>query len=354
MFAAGVWFKWVQGCSMLALMALMGAMFAGVLAESLISPAEAKPEEDDNRDEADAQGEFSGDGVSDGGATGRNLIEDPDEDFDPVSTDTRAPEDAPIRQNGSDRDDFISGAGADDRLNGAAGDDQIDGRNGDDKLTGGNGDDRILAGSGDDRLAGGDGDDSLHGQDGADRLIGNAGDDSLCGHEGNDLLSGGTGADSLMGGGGHDALSGQGGNDWLAGGEGDDLMRGGGGEDTLDGGAGNDTLEGGQSVPDFLNGGDGDDALSLGAGDYGHGGAGEDVFSLVDWVGQGGLATISDFDPEEDAIVVVYDAAQTLTPEVTLEPTDAGDMTILVDGDPVAFVAGGSGLTLSDIRMMAA
>jgi Ca2+-binding RTX toxin-like protein len=138
------------------------------------------------------------------------------------------------------------------------------------------------------------------------------------------------------------------------GGDGDDLLQGGAGQDTLDGGVGNDTLDGGQGVPDFLNGGDGDDDLALSGGDFAHGGTGSDTFSLLDWVAEGGVSTISDYDPQEDAIVLVYDATQTLSPDVSLETDDGGDVTILVDGDPVAVVAGGAGLTLADIRMAAA
>ncbi|MFZ1480220.1 MAG: calcium-binding protein, partial [Paracoccaceae bacterium] len=105
----------------------------------------------------------------------------------------------------------------------------------------------------------------------------------------------------------------------------------------------------------FLNGGDGDDTLTLGAGDHGTGGAGADDFILSQWLGEGGFATIADYQAGEDQIVVVYDPATHADPELTLAPVDGtSDVTILLDGAPVGLVTGGAGMDVGEITLMAA
>ena len=164
----------------------------------------------------------------------------------------------------------------------------------------------------------------------------------LCGHEGDDGNAG-AGRDTLIGGTGDDTLDGGEDDDWLAGGEGSDLLIGGRGSDTLDGGEGSDTLygafpEGDDGAADFLNGGNGDDLLVLGAGDHGSGGAGADVFALGQWLGEGGFATITDYDAAEDRIVLVYDAAVHAAPQLKLVPLEGTeDVKILLDGRPWAW-----------------
>ena len=96
----------------------------------------------------------------------------------------------------------------------------------------------------------------------------------------------------------------------IHGGDGNDLLQGGAGSDTLDGNDGDDSLsglfpEGDDTAVDFLNGGDGDDTLTLGAGDLGTGGAGADDFILSQWLGEGGFATIADYQAGEYQIEVV-------------------------------------------------
>ena len=159
---------------------------------------------------------------------------------------------------------------------------------------------------------------------------------------------------------GDDTLDGGEGDDWLAGGDGNDLLDGGQGSDTQDGGNGNDTLygafpEGDDYAEDYLNGGDGDDTLVLGAGDHGSGDAGADVFDLSQWLGEGGFATITDYDAAEDRIVVVYDAVFHPQPQLTLAPVDGTeDVQILLDGQAVGLVSGGAGLSAEDILLRAA
>ena len=69
----------------------------------------------------------------------------------------------------------------------------------------------------------------------------------------------------------------------------------------------------------------------------------------------GEVATIADYDAAEDQIVVVYDPAVHADPELTLEPVEGtDDVTILLDGAAVGLVAGGAGMDVSEITLMAA
>jgi len=63
---------------------------------------------------------------------------------------------------------------------------------------------------------------------------------------------------------------------------GPDPLTGGIGDDLVDGLGGNDTLDGGTGGIDTLNGGDGDDLLRMRTDDVGLGGAGDDIFSIVE------------------------------------------------------------------------
>lgn len=116
--------------------------------------------------------------------------------------------------------------------------------------------------------------DQLIGTEGNDSIAGNADDDVVFGLEGNDNLLGGTGNDLIDGGTGNDQLSGEAGDDRLYGEVGNDTLNGGDGNDTLNGGTGND--------------------LSIG-------GTGSDRFNFYH-SSLGGVDTIADFNPTEDAI----------------------------------------------------
>lgn len=80
--------------------------------------------------------------------------------------------------------------------------------------------------SGDDILTGDGGADTINGGDGVDLLGGRDGDDLINGEDGGDYLDGGAGADTLLGGAGNDVEQGNDGNDLLDGGEGDDVLAG--------------------------------------------------------------------------------------------------------------------------------
>ena len=253
-------------------------------------------------------------------------------------------------------DDWIDALGGDDQVNGYAGADTLIGGAGDDQLIGDDGTDTLLGGEGNDTLDGGDGDDRLAGEDGNDSLTGGQGRDALSGGDGADSLNGGTDADFLDGGAGNDALMG-----WL----GDDKLYGGAGADVLMGGDGNDYLDGtaqeSAQVPlsdrqDYLNGDTGNDTIVAGPGDWATGGEGADEFDLAGWIDEGGgIVTITDYDPAEDRLVLVYDPLVHPEPNVTVTPPEARGMaaSILIDGIVVADVYGPVAPTVDDIILRA-
>ena len=166
-----------------------------------------------------------------------------------------------ININGSEGQEFHSGAGNDD----------VYGQKGDDKLYGDSGNDNLLGGTGSDELHGGSGNDILKGESEHDLLFGDDGSDQLLGGTGNDTLYGGNDNDTLSGDAGHDLLSGDSGDDLLSGGEGNDALYGGIGDDILDGGLGHDYLDGGDGddliktneEDKIIKGGEGKDRLSF-------------------------------------------------------------------------------------------
>ena len=338
---------------MLGLLALFGAVLAGVMVE--ISP--------DGNTEEDEESAEEGHATNTGGGT-TPLIEPATGDTTDGGTihsddNTPAPAEDEWLYGGEAADDLNCGGG-NDVIDGGGGVDQMDGGAGDDSLDGGEGGDVAHGGEGDDVLQGGAGNDSLHGEDGADHLDGGAGNDLLFGHEGDDTLDGGAGDDALAGGGGNDLLAGGSGDDALAGGYGDDTLTGGAGADTVDGGAGNDVLFGqsegvAESLVDFLNGGAGDDTLRLDAGDYGHGGDGADGFELCD-IGAGDPPMqICDFNPDEDHLVVLYDADMHPDPQLSVEESEDGtSATLLIDGVPLANLTNGASVDIAQITLRAA
>jgi Ca2+-binding RTX toxin-like protein len=351
---------------MLALLAIFGAIGAGLIADSLIrtpEPDEAEenadevPEDEDSGSDSDGlEWLFAPDSPS-----GVNSADEMAgrsaghvEDGMPLSDDIPDPVDAALSLTGGAGNDILSGGANHDRLAGGDGNDQLTGRGGNDRLSGGAGNDHAEGGDGNDSLFGEGGADVLNGGAGNDTVSGGAGADSLAGGPGNDRLIGGRGADTLAGGEGDDSLYGGMGRDWLAGGAGNDVLSGGGSQDTLDGGAGNDTLRGGAAA-DMLNGGEGDDVISLGVGDIAMGGDGADTFQLQDFGPGLPVAEITDYDPDQDQIVVVYDAAQHTAPELSTAAIDGSeDVTLLLDGVAVALIRSGAMLDLSAITLRAA
>ncbi|KPQ10476.1 MAG: Hemolysin-type calcium-binding repeat (2 copies) [Rhodobacteraceae bacterium HLUCCA09] len=199
------------------------------------------------------------------------------------------------------------------------------------------------------------------------RIDGGAEAERIVGGDGADDLGGGGGDDTLEGGAGDDRLFGDWGDDRLEGGAGDDRLADGSGDDTLLGGAGDDHLS---TVPadgeaafdgrDVLDGGEGDDTLVLGAQDHATGGAGADTFMLGPGLvpfGAGDAATLADFDPAEDSLVVVWDDwTNDAPPEIALSRVaDDPDMVeVLADGVALARLSAGAGLGADDITLLPA
>lgn len=304
------------------------------------------------------------DGQADDSETGREAEDAPESEVEAWGVSTAFMDEAPPADPQPEdeglptSDDIEDPADPDLALTGNEGDDVLIGKNGADTLVGAGGEDHLTGAGGADGMTGGAGDDTLWGHEGDDSLWGDDGQDSLAGCEGDDQIAGGAGDDTVQGGTGDDTLAGQAGEDLVDGSTGDDLLSGGDGADELEGGAGNDTIWGGFEAADdedvdFLNGGLGDDMLHLGAGDYANGGTGADSFVMQDFAPGAPLVQITDFDPSEDQLVVMYDAE--LHPDPQLSVGNGNGATILMlDGVPVASLTNGAALNLAEIQLRAA
>ncbi|MGL4281559.1 MAG: calcium-binding protein, partial [Albidovulum sp.] len=152
-------------------------------------------------------------------------------------------------------------------------------------------------------------------------------------------------------------LDGGEGNDALEGARGDDRLTGAAGSDRLMGGDGKDALDGREAAGevqarDYLNGGAGDDMLIAGSDDWATGGGGADQFAIAGHGGaDAGPATIGDYDPAEDQLLLLYDPAVHPDPTVTVEPPEVEGAAhrILIDGIAVAQVFGAAHLDPADI-----
>lgn len=219
-----------------------------------------------------------------------------------------------------------------------------------------------------DRLSGTEGADWIAGHDGPDWLAGTGGDDVLDGGAGDDTLIGGEGADRISGGSGDDWLAGASGDDLLRGGPGQDTLDGGSGDDIL---IGSDdapappqadapdaiTLAAAQAATqagrDHLNGGAGDDLLMPGPEDRASGGAGQDVFALDPDALWAGPAQIMDYDRDADRIALIFPQGVPADPALELRPGDAADeVLIALNGVVLARVAQGAGLSVADIDLI--
>ncbi len=268
---------------------------------------------------------------------------------------------------GADGDDTLDGYAGDDLLDGGTGDDVLRGREGMDSLLGGGGNDAITGGPGDDTIEGGPDNDALFGNEGNDLILGGSGADEIYGDEGHDTLDGGNGTDFLVGGDGNDVISGGAQGDMLFGGDGDDLLSGDGGNDYLQGGFGADTLNGGdgndrldgtfaagdsifgphdEDQGDVLDGGAGDDTIVVGALDIATGGEGADTFVTGSFIETAEVAGhVTDFDPAQDVIEVMFDPDLTPNPVITVEDfADGTGANILFEGQLILSVSGAQGL----------
>ena len=220
-------------------------------------------------------------------------------------------------------------------------------------------DDVLSGGAASDALFGDEGDDMIFGGDGNDEMVGDTGHDTMFGGDGTDYLRAGDGNDSVDGDDGRDVMFGGDGNDTLSGGADDDVIQGGSGTDVRMGGAGNDVLDGtfGQNgqdtdASDILIGGEGDDIIKLGAADMAMGGEGADTFISGGYADN--AAMISDFDPSEDVIEIIYDPDTNGDPIVTVEDfADGSGANIVLNGDIILSVAGAQGLDPNTIALRA-
>ncbi len=333
------------------LFGILGVLMAGGVADALMrydTNPDAPPDPDDDSQSAASGGnapdtghsgellDFSGETSQvDGASHHQGQPDDPwlgawhDDEF--VSSDLPGLDAVGLNLQLDDNGGALRGGAGNDTLRGGAGADSLLGGDGDDWLDGGGGDDTLIGSAGDDTLLGGDGDDQLFAGGGNSVLLGGAG---------NDLLIGGAGDDTLMGGRGNDTLEGGWGNDALIAGAGDNLLNGGAGNDTLIG-ANLDLRGNDRGGVNFLNGGEGDDLIVLGVGDIASGGEGRDLFLLGEWMRGGDPATILDFDPAEDRLMVAYDASRGDPPAIAVAVDQTlGAAVISLDGAVIAVLNG--------------
>lgn len=338
---------------MFGLIGLLGALFAGVMADAFTASTTQSDQDtntsDDSLDHPDEDAQLGNifSMLHETNAAAQDQAEDPAD---------APPEDLWLQ--GDDLNNILSGFDGNDSLFGGAGDDMLAGNDGNDSLSGGEGRDGLNGGEGDDTLYGMEGDDTLHGDSGNDLMLGGAGNDRLEACAGDDTLYGGDGSDTLIAGGGNDQMYGDAGDDAMIGCDDNDLLFGGTGSDTLDGWAGDDTLWGNDEHADdhevdFLNGGTGADLLHLGSGDYGNGGDGADIFQLHNYGPEDAATQITDFNATDDRLIVLYDPAVHPDPQLSSQSTAAGT-TLLLDGVAVANLQGAASLDLSHIELRAA
>lgn len=148
---------------------------------------------------------------------------------------------------------------------------------------------------------------------------------------------------------GHDQLIGTQESEALWGLDGNDSMWGDSGSDTLFGGAGDDLLFGDDDAEsDALIGGDGNDTITAGQFDRVTLGAGDDVLKAH----EGAAVHVSDFNPDDDRIEVIYEAG-TEPPTLDTVQTETG-IQLKADDSVVAILDGVYELKLSDVKLIAA
>ncbi|GAA3861877.1 hypothetical protein [Celeribacter arenosi] len=211
---------------------------------------------------------------------------------------------------GTDVGDMISAGGGFDIVDGNGGDDIIFGNAGNDTLNGGDGNDAIEGGFGDDLIDLGDGDDvSGSAYDEEDVFVGNyrqTGDDRIYGGDGDDVIVDQNGSNVIDGGNGNDEIAALDAQDTDA-------------ADIIDAGAG----------ADFVLADDGD-TVTLGTG-------ADQIAGLV--TDRDDVITVTDFDPAEDAIELIWQG--TGHDETLVELFEvAGGLMLHFDGQDIMFLEG--------------
>ncbi|MCC7321001.1 MAG: hypothetical protein IT542_08495 [Rubellimicrobium sp.] len=168
------------------------------------------------------------------------------------------------------------------------------------------------------------------GMGGNDVILGSDVDDVIMGGAGNDLIFGrGTGGslgyNQLFGDAGDDTIVGGDGADFIVGGDGADLHYGGGGDDHLLDHSFGDTIS-----PDVFSAGSGDDVVQIRGGvNRVSLGEGADILAISnDDPGNGDnpMAVVTDFDPDEDALILMVHV-----------PQGAAAAALLGDGREISF-----------------
>lgn len=188
-------------------------------------------------------------------------------------------------------------------------------------------------------------------------------DDIVEGTDTADLIYGGDGDYTINGGGGDDQLHGGDGNTILNGGAGDDTLFAGDGyvgqsDNILNGGAGADTIYGSNEAENLLNGDDGDDEIHMRGSDTATGGEGADGFHYSTEYSDGEVSTITDYNADEDQIVVEHavgfvSGAELIQPEVSIT-IEGADAIICLDGEECVVVQGAANsLAVGDILLQA-
>lgn len=172
---------------------------------------------------------------------------------------------------------------------------------------------------------------------------GDTGDDTTddAATEDDDPFTGTEGDDQIIGGGGDDLISGFAGNDFLAGDDGSDTIDSDTGNDTIYAGDGNDLLRV-EGAYNELFGNAGDDILWTTTSAVKTGGEGSDYFLAGE-----DLSLVTDFDPDEDTIVVPFSEAGDADGFSFGTDPDTGDAVLMNNGTPVMQFAGISAGDLS-------
>ncbi|QFT80690.1 Leukotoxin [Roseovarius sp. THAF27] len=238
-------------------------------------------------------------------------------------------------------------------ITGTAGADSITGTEAVDFIDAEDGDDVVRGGAEGDIIDAGDGDDRVFGEDGQDVIAGNAGNDFLRGGADEDILADSDGADTLRGDTGDDLILSTGLTDQTAF---IDATRtvardfANGDAASLDDLPGLDLTRDEDTEGDEVDGGAGNDVMIFGQDDTVTGGDGADLFIGGSPLLAGNPATITDFEVNEELLVLTYDGGD--PPDLSLTDVN-GDAVLSLDGAPAVIVAGlGGSFLLSDVELI--
>ncbi|MFN3210938.1 MAG: hypothetical protein ACE369_18455 [Roseovarius sp.] len=176
-------------------------------------------------------------------------------------------------------------------------------------------------------------------------LSGTDADDGIGAGAGGDVLRAGHGNDTVNAGTGHDRVFGEAGDDIVARNAGDDS--GGSKVAALDG---IDLTADRDADGDVVDGDRGSDTIIFGQADTVTGGEGSDLFLGGTPLTAGAPAVITDFELNEELLVLTYDGGD--APELTVSDV-GGDAVLNVGGTPAVILPGlGAAFLLSDVELI--